>query len=134
FRSHPDRPRVGDPSNAMARAEASGASASRATRRMLAFSTIRRLQEHDLATSARMRGAKRMQVTRRATLALGAGMTLSIALRPARAATGYPEHPVRVYVPAAAGTGLDVDARAIMAKFSDELRQPVVIVNQPQAS
>ena len=75
-----------------------------------------------------------MQVTRRTTLALGAGMALSTVLRPARAAAGYPDDPVRVYVPAAAGTGLDVDARAIMAKFSDELRQPVVIVNQPQAS
>jgi tripartite-type tricarboxylate transporter receptor subunit TctC len=74
-----------------------------------------------------------MQLTRRATLALGAGMALSTALRSARA-DGYPDRPVRVYVPAAAGTGIDVDTRAIMAGFADTLGAPVVIVNQPQAS
>jgi tripartite-type tricarboxylate transporter receptor subunit TctC len=74
-----------------------------------------------------------MKLTRRAALALGTGAALSSAL-PAARAEGYPDRPVRMYVPAAAGTGIDVDARAIMAGLADTLGQPVVIVNQPQAS
>lgn len=45
----------------------------------------------------------------------------------------YPDRPVRVFLPVAAGTGLDVDARAILDRFAAKLGQPVVVVNQPQA-
>src|SRR6185295_8905627 len=45
----------------------------------------------------------------------------------------YPDRPVRVYLPVAAGTGLDVDARATMEKVAEQLGQPIVIENRPQA-
>jgi tripartite-type tricarboxylate transporter receptor subunit TctC len=65
-------------------------------------------------------------------LAGGAAAIGSLLMRPAVAA-GYPDHPIRVFLPVAAGTGLDVDARAILDKFATELGQAVVVVNQPQA-
>jgi tripartite-type tricarboxylate transporter receptor subunit TctC len=73
-----------------------------------------------------------MMPSRRCVLALGAATALATSLRRA-AADVYPERPVRVYLPVAAGTGLDVDARSSMEKFADELGQPIVIINQPQA-
>ena len=70
--------------------------------------------------------------SRRTILALGAATALTTSVRRAFAA-GYPDHPVRTYLPVAAGTGLDVDARSSLEKFSAELGAPVVVVNQPQA-
>ena len=48
-------------------------------------------------------------------------------------ATEYPERPIRVIVPAAVGTGLDLDARAIAQKMSARLGQPLVMENRPAA-
>jgi len=45
----------------------------------------------------------------------------------------YPERPIRVLVPAAVGTGLDLDARAITEKMSARLGQPLVMENRPAA-
>ncbi len=73
-----------------------------------------------------------MMPSRRRILALGAATALATSLRRSFAAD-YPDRPVRVYLPVAAGTGLDVDARVSLDKFADELGQPVVVVNQPQA-
>ena len=70
--------------------------------------------------------------SRRSVLAFGAATALAASLRGSFAAE-YPDRPVRVYLPVAAGTGLDVDARASLDKFSEQLGQPVVVVNQPQA-
>jgi tripartite-type tricarboxylate transporter receptor subunit TctC len=46
----------------------------------------------------------------------------------------YPDRPIRVIVPAAVGTGLDLDARAIAQKMSARLGQPLVMENRPAAS
>ncbi len=70
--------------------------------------------------------------SRRTILALGAAAALAPTVRRSFAAD-YPDRPVRVYLPVAAGTGLDVDARVSLDRFAEELGQPVVVVNQPQA-
>ena len=49
------------------------------------------------------------------------------------AADDYPNQPIRVIVPAAAGTGLDLDARPIAQKMAELLRQTIVIENRPGA-
>jgi tripartite-type tricarboxylate transporter receptor subunit TctC len=45
----------------------------------------------------------------------------------------YPSHPIRVIVPFAAGGAVDVLARLLGNKLSDQLGQPVVIENKPGA-
>lgn len=70
--------------------------------------------------------------TRRAVLASGAAAAFFAPVRQTRA-DAYPDRPIRVYLPVAAGTGLDVDARAIMDEFSRQIGQAAVIVNEPQA-
>jgi tripartite-type tricarboxylate transporter receptor subunit TctC len=71
--------------------------------------------------------------TRRRVIALGAATALASGFRGVAWAADYPDRPVRVYLPVAAGTGLDVDARATMEKFAEQLGQPIVIENRPQA-
>jgi tripartite-type tricarboxylate transporter receptor subunit TctC len=63
-------------------------------------------------------------------LALLAGMGPA---QPARAAT-YPERPIRIIVPYAAGGFTDVLARLLGARMADRLGQPVVVENKPGAS
>jgi tripartite-type tricarboxylate transporter receptor subunit TctC len=70
--------------------------------------------------------------SRRSVLAFAAATALAASWRRSSAAA-YPDRPVRTYLPVAAGTGLDVDARVSLDKFAEELGQPVVVVNQPQA-
>ena len=48
------------------------------------------------------------------------------------AAAWRPDRPVRMIVPSGAGSGADVVARALAAKLSELLGQPVVVENQPQ--
>ena len=49
-------------------------------------------------------------------------------------AQGYPERPVRILVPAPAGSSPDIRARQIGAKLSASLGQPVVVENRPGAN
>ncbi len=49
-------------------------------------------------------------------------------------AQAWPEKPIRILVPAPAGSSLDVLARTIGDKLKDKFGQPVVVENKPAAS
>lgn len=70
--------------------------------------------------------------TRRHILAAAAA-PLSLAAGTSRAQTRYPDRPVRIVVPFAAGGVIDVVARLIAEPLARELRQSIVIDNQPGA-
>lgn len=52
----------------------------------------------------------------------------------AAAASDYPNHPIRLLVPGAAGGGMDVMARLVANTISESLKQPVVVENKPGAA
>lgn len=52
----------------------------------------------------------------------------------AAAAGAYPEHPIRIVVPVAAGGGNDIVARMLARRLSDKWGQSVVVDNRPGAS
>ena len=62
---------------------------------------------------------------------LAAALLCAVAICPARAA--YPEQPVRIVAPYAAGGSSDVLARAIGDELGKEIGQPVVVENRPGA-
>ena len=65
---------------------------------------------------------------------LAAAAALSAVLFAAGAsAQSWPDKPVRILVPAPAGSSLDVLARAIGDKLRDKFGQPVVVENKPAA-
>lgn len=68
-----------------------------------------------------------MMIQRR-TLLL-AGLPLLIA-RPALAQSGWPERPVRIVVPFAAGSFTDIAARLLATELTDQIGQPVVVENR----
>ncbi len=66
-----------------------------------------------------------------AALALHA--SASFAAAPDAAAAAYPERPVRVVVPVAAGGGTDIIARIVMTRMSETFGGPFMIDNRPGA-
>jgi tripartite-type tricarboxylate transporter receptor subunit TctC len=63
-------------------------------------------------------------------LVVAAAIALTFSLN-AASAQSYPNKPIRILVPFAAGGTVDVTARLIGAKMSDSLGQPVIIENRP---
>ncbi|ATR18956.1 Hypothetical protein RMHFA_03151 (plasmid) [Roseomonas mucosa] len=75
-------------------------------------------------------------ITRR-TVFLGAGTFLGVstlaAPRIVLSQTRFPDHPIRVIVPFAAGGVADLTVRAVANPLADRLGQPVVVDNRPGA-
>ena len=71
---------------------------------------------------------------RRALLCAAASVATLCALPAANAQTAYPNKPIRMVVPFAAGGATDVLARVIGQKMSAGLGQPVIIDNKPGAA
>ncbi len=71
-------------------------------------------------------------VPRRALIAC----TAALALLPARssAQSGYPNKPIRMIVPLAAGSAVDVAARIVAQKMSAKMGQAIVVDNLPGAA
>ena len=49
------------------------------------------------------------------------------------AAAEYPDHPIRMIVPQAAGSSTDTVTRVLASALSDELHQQVVVDDRPAA-
>lgn len=69
---------------------------------------------------------------RRVFSSLAVAALLTLSLRPALAE--YPDHPVRVIVPVAAGGGVDVMARLLTQRLSERLGQQFYVENRPGAA
>ena len=63
---------------------------------------------------------------------IAAAVAVNLGVAPAQAA-GYPDHPVKVIVPFAAGGPTDVMARLIAQKLSENLKQQFYVENHPGA-
>src|SRR5260370_10330151 len=50
------------------------------------------------------------------------------------AQTGYPNRPIKMIVPLAAASAVDVAARIVTQKMADNMGQQIVIINQPGAA
>lgn len=76
-----------------------------------------------------------MKLCRRSLIVTGAAMAavLACAVLPALAQSGWPNKPIRMVVPYAAGSSPDVIARIVAEKLSPRLGQPVVVDNRPGA-
>jgi tripartite-type tricarboxylate transporter receptor subunit TctC len=73
-----------------------------------------------------------LMLNRRSLLALGAAFPILHPLG-ARAQDSFPDHPIRLLVPYAAGGGTDAVARTFAARLGGVLGQTVVVDNKPGA-
>jgi len=73
--------------------------------------------------------------TRWLTQLRNVGTVALLALSGVAAQAGeYPDHPIRLLVPGAAGGGMDVMARLVAASISQTLKKPIVVENKPGAA
>jgi tripartite-type tricarboxylate transporter receptor subunit TctC len=63
-----------------------------------------------------------------------AALLASALAAPLAMAQGFPSKPIRIVVPFAAGGAVDVVARAVGQKMSDQMNNPVIVENRPGAS
>lgn len=56
------------------------------------------------------------------------------AISPASAQADYPTRPIKIVVPYTAGGNVDITARVISKKLSEQLGQQVIVENRPGAS
>ncbi len=69
------------------------------------------------------------------TLAAGLACSLAFSCGAARAQSGsYPDRPIKVLIPLAAGSAVDNAARILLQKMSVNMGQPIVVENQPGAA
>ncbi|MFK0277527.1 Bug family tripartite tricarboxylate transporter substrate binding protein [Ensifer sp. NPDC090286] len=68
-------------------------------------------------------------LTRRATLALGLMALTALPLSSTALAQGFPERPITLVVPFAAGGSTDVVARIVAQKMSEDLGEQVIVQN-----
>src|SRR5688500_350992 len=87
---------------------------------------------NDLKPRRRIAMFRFMGTSLTAALAVGLAIMGAIAAAPT-AAQSYPQRPIRVIVPLAAGGQTDVVARLIAQKLSESLGQPVIIDNRSGA-
>src|SRR3569833_1671040 len=66
--------------------------------------------------------------------ALAGVAALSAATGAAHAQADFPNHPIRIIVPQAAGSGIDLQARALAQKMQELWGQPGVVENRPGAN
>jgi tripartite-type tricarboxylate transporter receptor subunit TctC len=64
----------------------------------------------------------------------GLGLALCIFSSAANAQAGYPDRPIRMIIPLAAASAVDVAARIVTQKMSENMGQQIVIINQPGAA
>ena len=62
---------------------------------------------------------------------LGMGLAMALSLSTAQAA--YPDKPIHIVVPFAAGGGVDILTRVLAQNLSDSLHQPVIVEDRPGA-
>jgi tripartite-type tricarboxylate transporter receptor subunit TctC len=65
---------------------------------------------------------------------IAASAALILMLCSAAVASDYPNYPIRLLVPGAAGGGMDVIARLVAKTMSEILKEPVVVENKPGAA
>ena len=64
----------------------------------------------------------------------GIAMAIAFCLLPGSASARYPERPIRIIIPSAAGGGPDIGTRLIAAELTKQMGQTVVVENRPGAS
>src|SRR5690348_1378361 len=74
------------------------------------------------------RQGENMRLLRWLVLVLMAGNTAAFAQG------NYPDRPIKMIVPLAAASAVDVAARIVMQKMSENMGQQIVVLNQPGAS